>query len=83
MNWSVYVDEHGWNEQLVEFIYCTDKWILVCCVILYWPIAREHYYIDIQFIAYGLSFIVYDLWLIVCGLWSMAYRLWFMIYGLW
>ena len=75
MNWSVYVDEHylvhGWNEQLVEFIYCTYKWILICCVILYLPNAREHYY----------RHTTYSLWFIAYGLWSMAYRLWFMVYG--
>ena len=77
MNWSVYVGEHylvhGWNEQLVEFIYCTYKWILICCVILYWLNATEHYYTDIQLIAYDLSLMVYDLRLIVYDLW------WFMI----
>ena len=56
MNWSVYVDEHylvyGWNEQIVEFIYCTDKSILIHCIILYWAIAREHYYTG--FMVYNL-----------------------------
>ena len=37
-------------------------------MLLYWLIAREHYYTEAQFIAYDLSFMVYG-----SNLWSILY----------